>query len=299
MLRKTLFYLYLRQLKWRLLKERSPIGAAIKITQRCNLGCKHCPWSNKITTDLSPATWETIIDDLYSQGVTVLVIEGGEPTLYNGISGIVDYVKSKGMYCVFITNGTQDLSNINPDVFWISIDGLKTSHDNIRGKGVFDRVIDTLDRYPEKKFVSLTSLSKINVDEIESLCQYFSGTELLDGMMFHFQYPYTTLTDIALDRAERTKAAEKMIQLKKQYPKLLNSDSYLKSVGKDKKCFPWLLVVVTADGQQQHGCMVRHIEKEDCAKCDMGCYGELSRAYELKKDTWEFWSKSVGFTKLL
>ena len=299
MIRKNRLYYYYRGIRWGILRERSPIGAAIKITQRCNLRCRHCTWNNKITKDLSTTIWERIIDDLYIQGVSILVIEGGEPTLYRGISGIVDYVKSKGMYCIFITNGTQDISNVNPDVFWISIDGMKKSHDSIRGEGVFDKVIETLKKHSEKKFVSLTTLSKTNVDDIETMCRYFSGSELLDGMMFHFEYPYGDLQDTTLNKNERKKAAEKMIEIKKKYPKLLNSVSYLNTVGKDKKCYPWLLVVVTADGKQQHGCMVRHVEREDCAKCDMGCYGELSRAYELKRDTLEFWSKSIGFTKLL
>jgi MoaA/NifB/PqqE/SkfB family radical SAM enzyme len=299
MRRKNRFYYYYRAIRWGILKEKSPIGAAIKITQRCNLHCKHCPWSNRITKDLSSPTWKGIIDDLYSQGVSVLVIEGGEPTLYKGISGIVDYIKSKGMYCILITNGTQDLSNLNPDVFWISIDGMEKEHDSIRGEGIFSKAIETISMYPEKKFVSLTTLSKNNVDDIEPLVKYFSSSQLLYGMMFHFQYPYAGIEDIALNKSERRKAAASMIELKKKYPKLLNSSSYLKTVGEKKTCYPWLLVVVTSDGLQQHGCMVRHLENEDCIKCDMGCYGELSRAFELKRDTLEFWSNAIGFTKIM
>lgn len=235
---------------------------------------------------------------MYRQSVSILVVEGGEPTLHRGASRIVDYAKSKGMYCILITNGTQDISKLNPDVFWISIDGMKKSNDTVRGEGVFDKITETLKRHPEKKFASLTTLSKTNVDDIEQMCKYFSNSELLDGMMFHFEYPYRDIQDVALSKNERNRAAEKMIKLKEKYPKLLNSVSYLKTVGKDKKCYPWLLVVVTADGKQQHGCMVKQIEPEDCSKCDMGCYGELSRAYEFKKDALEFWSNSIGFTKL-
>jgi MoaA/NifB/PqqE/SkfB family radical SAM enzyme len=88
--RKGRWYYYQRQLKWNLLRDRSPIVAAIKITQRCNLHCTHCPWSNKITEDLPLAEWKVIIDNLYEKGVTAMVIEGGEPTLYNGIKEIVE-----------------------------------------------------------------------------------------------------------------------------------------------------------------------------------------------------------------
>jgi len=56
--------------------------------------------------------------------------------------------------------------------------------------------------------------------------------------------------------------------------------------------------LLTAGGKREHGCMVKHIEAEDCAKCDLGCYGESFRAYELKRDSLEFWSQNYGFPLL-
>jgi len=284
--------------RWKFLKDRSPIATAIKITQRCNLRCKHCTWQNKVIKDLSFIEWKKIIDDLHNQGVTIVVIEGGEPTLHKDVINIVEYIKSKNMYSIFITNGTQDLSNLNPDVFWISLDGMKKSHNELRGEGIFEKVISALEKNHGKKFISLTTLSKTNVKDIEHMCKYFSQNNLLYGLGFHFAYPYNDIKESALGTEERRKTAEKLIELKKKYPKLMNSVSYLRTVGKDKKCYPWLLVVVTADGKHQHGGMVKHIEKEDCSKCDMGCYGELSRFYEFKKDTAKFWSDNFGFLKL-
>jgi len=285
--------------KWRLLRDRSPIAAAIKITQRCNLKCKHCTWQNKITQDLSFTEWKNVIDDLYQQGIRIIVIEGGEPTLHKNASQIVEYIKSKNIYIVYITNGTQDISAINPDVFWISIDGMSDTHNYLRGPGVFEKLIDTLEKNPGKKFISLTTISKTNAKDVEPLCEYFSQSNLLYGLMFHFSYPYNDIKDPTLNAEERREIAQDMLELKKKYPKLMNSESYLRTVGEEKTCYPWLLVVVTADGKQQHGCMVRHIEKEDCSKCDMGCYGELSRFYELNRDTNEFWSKNFGFPRLI
>jgi len=296
--RKRRYYYYYRMLGWRLLGNRSPIVAAIKITQRCNLRCKHCTWKNKVTQDLSYIEWERIIDDLYKQGVTTVFIEGGEPTLNKDAPKIVEYIKSKNMYSIFITNGTQDLSNLNPDVFWISLDGMKESNDEIRGKGVFERAMLTLEKNRGKKFISLTTLSKTNMNDVEPMCDHFSQNNLLHGLMFHFEYPYGDIKDTAMDTEERRKVAERMMELKEKYPKLMNSVSYLRTVGKEKKCYPWLMVVVTADGKQQHGCMVRHIEKEDCSKCDMGC-GELSRAYEFKRDTVKFWSENFGLPRVI
>jgi MoaA/NifB/PqqE/SkfB family radical SAM enzyme len=297
--RKSRWYYYKRQMQWRLLRDRSPIVAAIKITQRCNLHCKHCTWTNKITKDLPISEWKGIIDNLYEKGVAGIVIEGGEPTLYEGIEEIVEYVKSKNLYAILITNGTQDISGLHPDVFWFSIDGMQESDNTIRGPGHFEKAAETIKQNPDKKIIILSTISKTNSDDVEAMCKYFSGLTPVFGVMFNFEYQYGDVEDVALETEERIAVAEKIIELKEKYPKVLSSLSYLKSVGKNKKCYPWLLVSVTADGKQRNDCMIRHIEKDDCSKCDMCCYGELSRMYEGKRDTALFWSKNVGLPKLI
>ncbi len=297
--RKSRWYYYQRQLKWNLLRDRSPIVAAIKITQRCNLHCTHCTWSNKITKDLPLAEWKVIIDNLYEKGVTAIVIEGGEPTLYNGIKEIVEYIKSKNMFLIFITNGTQDISEIYPDVFWVSIDGMEKSDNKIRGPGHFEKATKTIRENRDKKIIVLSTLSKTNSGDVEAMCKYFSDSNPVFGLMFNFEYQYGDIEDVALDAEQRRAVAENIIGLKKKYPKVLSSLSYLQTVGKNKKCYPWLLVSVTADGKQRNDCMIRHIEKDDCSKCDMCCYGELSRMYEMKRDTAMFWSKNFGLPRLI
>jgi len=297
--RKNRFYYYYRGVKWKLFRDKSPVVAAIKITQRCNLHCKHCTWSNKITEDLSFDEWKSIIDDLYQKGVTTIVVEGGEPTLYPDIEKVMEYIKFKGLFVIFITNGTRDISGINPDVFWISIDGMRESDNAIRGSGHFEKASETIRKNSDKKIIILTTISKTNAKDIEAICHYFTETNPVFGLMFNFEYPYSDIEDVALDAGERRKIAENIIELKRKYPKILSSESYLQTVGKDKKCYPWLLVSVTADGKQRNDCMVRHIEKDDCSKCDMCCYGELSRAYEMKRDTIKFWSRNFGISKLI
>jgi len=297
--RKSRLYYFQRLLKWKLFNDRSPIVAAIKITQRCNLQCKHCTWKNKITTDLPTSKWKGIIDNLYEKGVTAIVIEGGEPTLYKGIEEIVEYIKTKNLFVIFITNGTQVISGLYPHVFWISIDGMEKSDNEIRGAGHFEKATRTIKENPDKKIIILSTISKTNSTDIEEICKYFSNLKSVFGLMFNFEYQYSDVEDVALDSELRRKVAENIINLKKKYPKVLSSLSYLKTVGKNKNCYPWLLVSVTADGKQRNDCMIRHVEKDDCSKCDMCCYGELSRLYEMKEDTAIFWSRNFGLPKLI
>lgn len=202
------------------------------------------------------------------------------------------------MFVVLITNGTQDISRIIPDVFWVSIDGMEKSDNTIRGPGHFEKATKTIRENSDKKIIVLSTISKTNSDDVEAMCKYFSDSNPVFGLMFNFEYQYGDIEDIALDAKQRREVAENIIGLKKKYPKVLNSLSYLQTVGKNKKCYPWLLVSVMADGKQRNDCMVRHVEKDDCSKCDLGCYGELSRMYEMKKDTAMFLSKSFGLPKL-
>ncbi len=297
MLRKNRFYYYYRLIKWRLLKDSSPIGASIKITQRCNLRCSHCSWEKKVKDNLTLSEWKTIVNGLYQRGVSVIAVEGGEPTLHPEVSEIVQYIRSKGVYCIVITNGTRNISLIEPDAFWISIDGMEESHDRIRGRGIFRNLMNTVMDNQGRNLIALTSLSKSNVNDIESLCDFFSPH--LSGFMFNFTYPYAGISEETLDRAERRRVAHKILSLKEDYPKILNSASYLESVGRDKAVYPWLLITVTSEGKKIHGCMIRHMEQEDCSLCDMGCCMELSKAYELRPDTVHFWNRNFGLPRLV
>jgi hypothetical protein len=98
---------------------------------------------------------------------------------------------------------------------------------------------------------------------------------------------------MALKKAERIKVANKIIKLKRKY-KILNSESYMKAISTRWKCYPWSLIVVTADGKFPKGCMVEHLEPCNCEECDMGCYGEISQALQMKQDAWEFFREAAG-----
>lgn len=297
MIRKKRYYYYYRFIKWWLLNDRSPIGASIKITQRCNLNCKHCGWEKKSVDELTLHKWKKIIDDLYRKGITVIAVEGGEPALHPDAAHIVDYIKKKGLFCIFISNGTRDLSYINPDVFWISIDGMQECHDKIRGQGTFNKVIQTIMANQNKRIISLTSLSKTNINDIEAICRYFSP--LVSGLMFNFTYPYSNISEVSLNKEEREAAAKQLLTLKASYPKLLNSTAYLKEVGRNKTIYPWLLTTVSSNGEQIQGCMISHIEAYNCSNCDMGCCSELSKAYELKPDAVQFWVNNFGLPRFV
>lgn len=284
------FYMMYRRFRYLCLSDTSPVVASIKITQRCNLRCTHCTWVNKVTQDLPLERWKEIIDIIYDKGCFVIFIEGGEPTLREDLSEIIRYIKGKGMVCVLFSNGTRHLPDADLDAVWISIDGTEERHDAVRGKGSYKMVMRTLERYPERNIFSLTTLSKTNASEIGAICEELSSTGL-KGHIFNFMYPYKDISSHILARDERMAAARELMGLKTKYPKIISSDAYLKSVGQpDKICYPWLLLLATADGKLTQGCTVEPAEERNCDVCDMMCGLEATLGFELYRDSMKFWN---------
>lgn len=281
------YYLY-RYVRYRL-GDRSPLACVLKITSSCNLDCLHCPWKEK-TRDLPKERWFKIIDKAKDMGCVLCIIEGGEPLLRKDLNCIISHAKERGMLVSVITNGTMDFSGINPDAVWVSVDGTGKNYEKIRGFS-FERVKDNIRENSGKNIIVLMSISRTNVNDMENLCKIFSP--ITKGIWFNFVYPYRNIRERSLGRKERSDTAKIIMGLKSRY-NVINSDSYLKSVGKEWSCRPWLTLNVSSEGEMHHGCTVGHLEKCDCSECDMSCYGELSQAFGMKTDAVKFLKRSLG-----
>ena len=134
-----------------LVKRRSPPGPVViwNLIRRCNLTCKHC-YSISADIDfkgeLSTDEVFTVMDDLKSFGVPVLILSGGEPLLRPDIFAISRRAKEMGFYVGLSSNGTliderniDAIAAIGYDYVGISIDGKRPTHDRFRRKeGAFD-----------------------------------------------------------------------------------------------------------------------------------------------------------------
>ena len=131
--------------------KRIPPGPVViwNLIRRCNLTCKHCysiSADKDFPGELSSQEVATVMDDLKSFGVPVLILSGGEPLLRPDIFDISQRAKEMGFYVGLSTNGTLiDEHNIERiaaagyDYVGISIDGIKETHDKFRRKeGAFD-----------------------------------------------------------------------------------------------------------------------------------------------------------------
>ncbi len=124
--------------------KRNPPGPVViwNLIRRCNLTCKHC-YSISADKDFPGelATDEifTVMDDLKTFRVPVLILSGGEPLLRPDIFEIARRAKAMGFYVGLSSNGTLiDESNIERiaacdfNYVGVSLDGIRETHDRFR-----------------------------------------------------------------------------------------------------------------------------------------------------------------------
>lgn len=132
-------------------KKRMPIFVSLFVTQRCNLKCTYCfPDSpHRKEGDIPIDRLFKIIDDLCGIGARYITILGGEPTLRDDFDKIVDYIAGKGILVDMSTNGCliKRWQKTIKKLFLIcnSIDGDEEAHDLNRGKGSFEKIMESIE----------------------------------------------------------------------------------------------------------------------------------------------------------
>ncbi|MGA2190244.1 MAG: radical SAM protein [Steroidobacteraceae bacterium] len=131
--------------------EHLPVCLYLETTNRCNLLCTTCPRTYEELEPPADMSWDlftTIVDQL--PGLKRAVLHGvGEPMLVKNLHQMVRYLKDRGVYVLFNTNGTvlteksgRALISAGLDELRVSLDASNAvSYRAIRGKNYFDRIL--------------------------------------------------------------------------------------------------------------------------------------------------------------
>lgn len=266
------------------LNKKRPVLAGIKITHRCTLKCRQCPYWQRPVPDLKWEQVQKLLPKLYVDGVRILILEGGEPLLWKDDTyNINDVIREAKRYffCVGVTtNGTLPIAN-EADVVWVSIDGLQETHDRLRGKS-FEKIITNIKASKHPKIIANITINKENISEIPALIKFLSS--LVKGITIQFFYPYHESEDFLLSWQEREDVLEKLISLKREGYAVSDSVSALRALMKNTwKCEPWMMANVEPDGTINHGCYLKNRTEEvdPCKLCGFAAHTEISLAYQL------------------
>lgn len=270
------------EVRSRLLGERRPLLAGYKLTHRCNLTCVQCPFWKQPSEELPYEGACDVMERLHEAGARLLVLEGGEPLLWrDGERGFADLVRhAKGLFWSVgvTTNGTLPIP-AEPDVVWVSIDGLAETTRELRGD-IFDRQMRNIaaSRHP-RLFANIT-ISSRNVDEVPDLVAYLKGK--VRGVTLQFYYPFDGRRELLVPPAEREAVLDRLIEMRRQGYPLLDSPRALESLKRPGwRCHSWLVASAEPDGTITQGCYLKGRAEANCALCGFAAHVEMSLAHDL------------------
>ena len=142
----------------------------IHITNKCNMQCRHCMFrsSPRSQEELSPETCAAIIGESYALGCRIFYFTGGEPLISKAfMDSVQNILELPDTHVVVLTNlslisrVTDGLSVLPKDRlhFQVSMDGLKSNHDALRGSNAFDALLENLQTIKKLGFPATLSMT--------------------------------------------------------------------------------------------------------------------------------------------
>jgi MoaA/NifB/PqqE/SkfB family radical SAM enzyme len=136
-----------------------PVCLYLEVTNRCNLLCETCPRTFEALEPPADMSWDLftrIVDQ--APGVKRAVLHGvGEPMLVPELPRMIRYLKARGIYVLFNTNGTllrekrfRELIEAGLDELRVSLDAADAAtYAVVRGRPFFDRIVRDVRRMRE------------------------------------------------------------------------------------------------------------------------------------------------------
>jgi MoaA/NifB/PqqE/SkfB family radical SAM enzyme len=137
--------------------EADPVCLYLEVTNRCNLLCETCPRTFETLEPPADMSWSlfTKIVDQYPNIARVVMHGVGEPMLVKELPRMIRYLKDRGTYVLFNTNGTllqprkfQSLIDSGLDELRVSLDAAdRETYHKVRGKDFFNRIVRDVGKF--------------------------------------------------------------------------------------------------------------------------------------------------------
>jgi radical SAM protein with 4Fe4S-binding SPASM domain len=206
-----------------------PLTVHLEVMDLCNLKCKHCFAGKRLKHDppLNLRELERLFASMANMGAFRLGLTGGEPLLRLDLFEIIDLAIGYGLSPCLTTNGlliTEDIAKEfgKRKLAWlnVSMEGATSeTHDNIRGKGTYARLLQRLSILSQHtKFSLAFTLMRANLHEAHAFTElaYQVGAQ---AAVFRPLYPIGT----ALDYPELMPSFEEYIDILESLSETTNS----------------------------------------------------------------------------
>jgi organic radical activating enzyme len=162
-----------------------PLTLLLLINRGCNLRCAFCDlWDRGQNMPLPQVL--KLLDEALAIGTRTLVITGGEPFLHPQLFDVVRAAKARGLSVNITTNGTlverrwAELTQSGVDSLSMSLDGLETTHDQLRGKvGAFTQTVRALRRVKDEAGITTSVYFTVTNQNVHELVPVFELAQQL------------------------------------------------------------------------------------------------------------------------
>ncbi|MDU1904898.1 MAG: radical SAM protein [Dysgonomonas sp.] len=279
-------------LRAKFLGRKKPLQSVLFISDKCNLTCKHCSVYARKEPNIK--TYEQIREELqycYKEGSRFVDFEGGEPTLWHDgdydLNSLLDLAKEIGLFSTTVTtNAARPFPGLRADSIWVSLDGLGKYHDEIRGKGVFDRLVKNIEESGHPDLSVNMVVNAVNYKSVDETIEFAKNNPHIKSISINFHTPFEGVEgdDLFLDWETRCEVIDKVIGYKKRKYPIMNSISGLKLMKHNKfKKQCWVSNFILADGTRLDTCNGAYAGV--CDLCGLCMAGEMRSVMTLKPDT--------------
>jgi len=287
---KSFFYLPWWFFNAKFMGIKRPLQTVLFISDKCNLACRHC--SVYRTTDPNIKSYEQIKEELeysYNLGSRFIDFEGGEPTLWRDgdkdLNSLIRLSKEIGFFSATITtNAFRPFTGSEADSIWVSLDGLGSFHDDIRGKGVFERLVKHIEEANHPHLSVNMVINSRNYTSVEETIEFAKNNPYIQSISLNFHNPYPGTEYLFLDWDTRANVIDLIIKKKKAGYPIMNSVSGLKLMKHSKfKKQCWVSNFILSDGRRLTECAGK--TAGICDSCGLSMAGEMHSVFSLKPDT--------------
>lgn len=214
---------------------KTPVSFFWEVSYACNLQCRHC-YTNSDMHKVIPTDFEEVksfLNKMKDMGIFTYAIGGGEPMVLPFIYDMIEYSNSIGLGVSMTSNGTligeqeaKKLKQAGLEVIQISIDGLRKTHDNIRGAGTFDKAINSVKFLVDAGIAVRfgTTLNKENYNEIPQIVQLAKDNNVEVVAFFRYMPTSKRGDGLELDKNDLYKIATQLVEIDKNSIKVKNSE---------------------------------------------------------------------------
>ena len=162
-----------------------PTYAYVQVSRKCG-GCTLECYAPPDGSSLSLKEAKLIADILWDAKVFIVLIDGGEPLLWDGITELVKHFRSKPMATAMVSSGedislAEELKKADLSMVQFPIEGPEEYHDRIRGEGSFQRSIEAIETFCDLGIDTHvgTVMSPSNLEYLEEISDIVSSYPVL------------------------------------------------------------------------------------------------------------------------